>query len=100
MGSLKIIERKANWIMDHGTQQHHGNGQHDKRCKWALAGFIAVAAFFLWAEHRAHILGALPYLLVLACPLMHIFHHAGHWHQGHGGAAGPDGKKRPTEGQS
>lgn len=49
------------------------------RSKWVLIGFLAVAAFFLWTEHRAHVLGALPYLLVLACPLMHLFHH------GHGG---------------
>ncbi|MCU7375687.1 DUF2933 domain-containing protein [Paucibacter sp. O1-1] len=43
-----------------------------------LAG---VAGWFLWAEHRAHLLGALPYLIILACPLMHLFIHRGH-HQG------------------
>jgi len=43
--------------------------------------FLALTAFFLWTEHRAHLLGALPYLLVLACPLMHLFHHRhGHRH--------------------
>ncbi len=44
----------------------------------ALVGFLAVAAFFLLTEHRAHVLGALPYLLLLLCPLMHLFHHRGH----------------------
>lgn len=65
---------------------HHteGAGRRDSRWKWALAGFLAVAGFFLWAEHRAHLLGILPYLLILACPLMHIFHHGGHGHHGHG----------------
>lgn len=37
-----------------------------------------VAAFYLLEEHRAHLLGILPYLIFLACPLMHIFMHHGH----------------------
>lgn len=53
------------------------------RTKWVLAGFVAIALFFLLTEHRAHLFGALPYLLVFACPLMHLFH--GHGHHGHGG---------------
>jgi len=42
----------------------------------------AVAGWFLWQEHRAHLLGALPYLILLACPLMHVFMHRGHRHGG------------------
>ncbi|MBI3772760.1 MAG: DUF2933 domain-containing protein [Gammaproteobacteria bacterium] len=45
---------------------------------WVFGGFLAIAAFFLLSEHRAHALGALPFLLLLACPLMHIFMHRGH----------------------
>lgn len=56
------------------------------RSRWVLLGFIAVAAFFLFSEHRAHFLGALPYLLLLACPLMHLFLHYGH--HGHSKKAG------------
>lgn len=48
----------------------------------ALLAFLAIAAFFLFTEHRAHLFGFLPYLLVLACPLMHLFH-GGHGHGGH-----------------
>ena len=48
----------------------------------ALIGFAAIAFFFLWTEHRAHLLGALPYLLLLACPLLHLLHHGRHG--GHG----------------
>jgi hypothetical protein len=40
--------------------------------------FAAIAVFFLWEEHAAHLLGALPYLLLLACPFMHLFMHRGH----------------------
>jgi Protein of unknown function (DUF2933) len=36
-----------------------------------LLGFLAIAAFYLLSEHTAHVFGALPYLLILACPLMH-----------------------------
>jgi hypothetical protein len=39
---------------------------------------LAIAAFFLWQEHRAHLLGALPYLLLLLCPVIHLFMHRGH----------------------
>ncbi len=48
--------------------------------------FLAVLAFFLWTEHRAHLLGALPYALVLLCPLMHFFMHRGHRHHANQGA--------------
>lgn len=43
---------------------------------------LAIAAFFLWQEHRAHVLGVLPYLLLAACPIVHLFMHRGHG--GHG----------------
>jgi hypothetical protein len=68
--------------MDSIEHQHHVSA-HRRRGNWAFLGFAAIALFFLWTEHRAHLLGALPYLLVLACPLMHLFHH-GHGHH-HGG---------------
>jgi hypothetical protein len=51
----------------------------------ALCLFLAFAAFFLWTEHRAYLLGALPWILLAACPLLHLFMyrsgHGGH-HQG------------------
>jgi len=43
--------------------------------------FLALAAaggYFLWTEHQAHLLAALPYLILLICPLMHLFMHHGH----------------------
>jgi hypothetical protein len=42
------------------------------RANLVLLGFLAIAAFFLFTEHRAHVLGALPWLLLAACPLMHL----------------------------
>jgi hypothetical protein len=54
------------------------------RSNIVLVGFLLIAAFFLLSEHWAHALGFLPYLLILACPLLHLFMHSGHG--GHGGA--------------
>jgi hypothetical protein len=50
----------------------------------ALVLLLVVGGFFLWAEHRAHIMGALPYLILLLCPLMHLFMHRGHGKNGNG----------------
>jgi hypothetical protein len=50
----------------------------------ALCVALAVAGFYLLTEHRAHMFGLLPYLFLLACPLMHLFMHHGHGHGGHG----------------
>ncbi len=47
--------------------------------KWALASLLVVIAFYVLREHWGHALGLLPYLLLFACPLMHLFHgHGGH----------------------
>jgi hypothetical protein len=48
------------------------------------AVFLIIGGILLWTEHLAHALGYLPYLLILACPLMHLFMHGGHGgHQHH-----------------
>jgi len=39
---------------------------------------VASAFYFLFVEHGAHILPYLPYLIILLCPLMHVFMHKGH----------------------
>ena len=51
-----------------------------------LLGFLAVAGFFLVTEHRAHLSNALPFLLIFAFLLMHVFMHGGHG--GHGAHTG------------
>lgn len=49
----------------------------------AIAAFVAILAYLLLGEHRVHLLGYLPYLFLLACPLMHLFHgHGGHGRHG------------------
>ncbi len=52
-----------------------------------MIGFLAIGGAYLWMEHRAHLLGALVFLPLLICPLMHLF-----MHHGHSGSADGDGK--------
>ena len=49
----------------------------------AFIVFLGIGAYFLITEHWAHLSGLFPYwpyLLFLACPLMHILMHGGHGH--------------------
>jgi hypothetical protein len=62
------------------------------RSGMVLLAFLAIAAFFVVTEHTAHALGALPYLLLLACPLLHWLH-GGHG-RGHGDHGGDDDPPR------
>lgn len=61
----------------------HGTPPSFWASRYALGMIVfgAVAVYFLVTEHLAHVVGALPFLLLLACPLMHVF-----MHHGHGGA--------------
>ena len=59
-----------------------------------LCAFLTIAAFLLWEEHRAHLLGAVPYVLLLLCPVIHMFMHRGHG--GHAGHAAPGDRHRPA----
>lgn len=50
----------------------------------AAITFIAIVGYYLLAEHRAHVFAALPWLILLLCPLLHVFMHGGHGHGGGG----------------
>jgi hypothetical protein len=70
--------------------QHQGNNKMSRKERsqagnWilsrtglALVGFLAIVGFFLVTEHRAHLFGFLPFLLLLLCPLLHWLMHGGH----------------------
>lgn len=57
-----------------------------------LGALGAAAAFYLLTEHTEHVIGAVPYLVLLACPLMHLFMHHGHGGHHHG-SRGADGSR-------
>ncbi len=44
----------------------------------AAMGLIGGVLYFLLTEHRAHFIYGLPYLILLLCPVMHMFMHGGH----------------------
>jgi hypothetical protein len=51
-----------------------------RNTKLALLSALAIAGFFVLREHWSHVLGLGPYLLLLLCPLMHLFGHGHHHH--------------------
>jgi hypothetical protein len=81
--------------------EHHSNHDRDARAlskaNWALMLFLGIAAFFLFSEHRAHLFGFLPFLLLLICPLAHFFMHGKHGsHEGE--SSHPHDRGNQTEG--
>ena len=68
-------DTSGNWLFSRGT----------------IVACIALTTvgILLLTGHQAHLLGFAPYLLLLACPLMHLFMHGGH-----GGHHEPRGSAR------
>lgn len=60
---------------DYGTQIHSSS-----LVNWMIVGLVLVAAYFVIGEHWVHIAPYFPFLIFLACPLMHLFMHHGHGH--------------------
>ena len=92
--------------MNHDHTQHDHEPPSFWRSRYAI-GYVVfggVALYYLLSEHLAHVLGVLPYLIFLACPLMHLFMHHGHGHHhgghsdGHGGDAEPNAPRERNEG--
>jgi len=78
---------------DHQPSGAGGSASTDRLrivSRYVFFGFVAIAAYFLITEHRAHLFGILPFLLLAACPLIHLFHHRGHDH-------GTEDGSRPDE---
>ncbi len=68
--------------MNHEPHPHSKSPAPFWRSRTGLVflGFLVIAGFFLFTEHRAHVLGVLPFALVALCPLLHLFGHGGHGH--------------------
>lgn len=53
---------------------------------WRRFVSLTMVAVFLFgvallvSQHLQHVVGVLPYVLLLACPLMHLFGHGRHGH--------------------
>ncbi|WP_081268204.1 DUF2933 domain-containing protein [Variovorax paradoxus] len=88
--------------MNQELSPHNAEPSPFWRSRYAIGLVImgAIATYFLLSEHRAHFLGALPLLLLLSCPLVHVFMHRGHGGHGDGHAhhhGGESTSKPPTE---
>lgn len=73
--------------MEHDPKNAGCKSWWESRSNWVLLAFLAIAGFYLITEHRAHVFGALPFLILLACPLMHVFMHRGHGGHDHGSSS-------------
>jgi hypothetical protein len=60
------------------NERPQSGGLLRSRAGFVLIAFLVIAAFFLWEEHKAHLLGALPFAILALCPLLHLFMHRGH----------------------
>ena len=62
--------------------QHPDSGDHgpdwSRINQWLLWIGLAAAVAWLVFGHGEHLLRVAPFLIVLACPLMHLFGHHGH----------------------
>jgi hypothetical protein len=70
--------------------------------QWLLWLGLAAAVGWLFFRHNEHLLQLAPFLLVLACPLMHLFGHGGHGHHASSADASArqqgEPSKLPTQG--
>lgn len=80
--------------MNHGSHGGGKSGFFSSRINIVLIGFLAIAGYFLVTEHRAHLFAYWPWLLLLACPLLHVFMHRGHGGGGDDGDSS-DGRQNP-----
>lgn len=75
------------------THEHHqpppaNSPGFFKRHRWLTLIGLAIILYFLLIEHRQHVWPYLPFLFLLACPLMHFFMHGGHNRHPHEGNKG------------
>jgi len=87
--------------MNLSSSSDESGGFFSSRSNIVLIVFLGIAGYYLLTEHRAHFFSALPWLIILACPFLHMFMHGGHG--SHGGHAGhghdsEDHHKRSSDG--
>jgi hypothetical protein len=70
--------------------------QNRKPLTVALLMVALIVVFYLLREHWGHVAGLWPYLLLLACPVMHLFH--GRGAHGHDATQGRQGHDHNTHG--
>lgn len=64
--------------------------------QWLLWLGLAAAVVWMVYRHNAHLAQLFPFLILLACPLMHLFGHGGHGGHGSHGRNHRSGPGRPA----
>jgi hypothetical protein len=79
----------------------HSLPWHRTRGGQTLLVVLGLAGLYALVEHWAHAAPFLPWLLILGCPLAHLFMHRGHGSLGGHGGPGrqDDGPERPSGGK-
>ena len=80
MGWMTVEQGKEKGtVMNKEKKQSSGHGH----CLKFLGGLLLAggAVYWLLPEFRMQIADSLPFLILLLCPLMHIFMHKGHGEQ-------------------
>jgi hypothetical protein len=88
-------KHKGDEIMNMPEHSPRTGWFQSKWLTWVLLGILAIGAFFLITGQTALFLGALPFLLLLICPLMMFFMMRGM----HGGADDHDHEQPPEGGR-
>ncbi|MEE4377143.1 MAG: DUF2933 domain-containing protein [Candidatus Competibacteraceae bacterium] len=82
MNDINKLSKIADINTPHETtpteHESHGQKRGLSSTNWVLIGFLLIFGYFLFMEHRAHVWEYLPWILLIACPLMHFFMHGKH----------------------
>ena len=64
---------------------HSNQNSHPPKTlrNFAIGVFVVGGGYYLWMQHRAHVLQYWPFALFLLCPLMHLFPGGCHSHIKH-----------------
>ena len=76
-----MAHHDSNSPLHAGLHSDRGESRLPSAWKGAAIMLVVIVGFYVLREHWGHALGYAPYLLLLACPLMHMFMHGGHGHQ-------------------
>lgn len=63
-------------------QPHVEHSPPNPRSAWTVAAIacLLMAAAYVVILHWQHVLPVVPVVILLLCPLIHLFHHRGHRH--------------------
>ncbi|HPE73167.1 MAG TPA: DUF2933 domain-containing protein [Candidatus Competibacter sp.] len=83
MNDINKLSKISDLNTRHEAQTEHepqeDNARASSKTHWVLIGFLIIIGYFLFMEHRAHVVEFLPWIfLLLACLLMHVFMHGKH----------------------